>query len=64
MPRDNAYLVILNNGAEEVVYSSDWMVAPAIAVKQYKEKNPDAPDNLAMRDIKAINADDMITWKA
>ena len=58
----NHYLVILNNGAEVEVYAPNWMVAPAYAIKEYREKNPDAPDNLGMTDIKAVNADDMVTW--
>ena len=60
----NHYLVILNNGAEVEVFAPIWGLAPSRAIKEYKEKNPDAPDNLAMVDLKAINADDMITFES
>ena len=42
MPRTNTYLVKLTNGKEEEVYAPTFMHATAIAIKQHKEKNPDA----------------------
>ena len=41
----NTYLVTLNNGAKEEVYCSDFFRASALAVKQHRDKNPDAPED-------------------
>ena len=58
----NTYLVTLNNGAKEEVYCSDFFRAAALAVKQHRDKNPDAPDNLAMSDIEPVgNCSDIVT---
>jgi len=62
MSRTNTYLVKLTNGKEEEVYAPTFMHATAIAIKQHKEKNPDAPEGLNFTDIIGIDADDMVSW--
>jgi len=52
---DNCYKVKLNNGETVFVGATSWMVAPAVAIKQYLEENPDY-------DGPELRASDVLPW--
>ena len=52
---DNCYKVKLNNGETVFVGAASWMVAPAVAIKQYLKENPDY-------DGPELRASDVLPW--
>lgn len=60
----SVYLVTLSNGEKIEIVSPDFMRAAGLAVRKYREENPDAPEHLGMSDIEPIEADDIISFNA
>lgn len=66
MSETSAYIVTLKNGEDVRVICSSWMLAGAMACKQYREDNPDADESgISVVDIKSDGpAHDMVTWRS